>query len=161
MNKKYFLYAIIPALVLASIGGVAVYAQNATGNNSMQDLVAKIAQRFNLNQNDVQAVFDEQKTEMHANMQTKFAEKLSQAVTDGKITQAEADAITAKREELQVKRPNMANGEKPSKELMQAHQTELKQWVTDNNIPIEYVMGFGGGKMGAKGQCPMGNNPVE
>jgi len=158
MNKKYFLYAIIPALVLASIGGVAVYAQNATGNNSMQDLVAKIAQRFNLNQNDVQAVFDEQKTEMHANMQTKFAEKLSQAVTDGKITQAEADAITAKREELQVKRPNMANGEKPSKELMQAHQTELKQWAEDNNIPIQYLMGFGGGRMGPKGPCPMGNN---
>lgn len=149
MNKKYFLYAIIPVIALASVG-LGVYASETQGENPMSNLVAKIAQKFNLQEADVQAVFNEHRTEMQTNMQTKFAERLSQAVTDGKLTQAQADLITAKRAELQAERPQLANGEKPTKELMQAHQTELKQWATDNNIPLEYVMGFGGGRMGPK-----------
>jgi DNA polymerase III alpha subunit (gram-positive type) len=183
MNKKYFLYAIVPALLLASAGAVA-YASQAQDVNPMAGIVAKIAQKFNLSQNDVQAVFDEYKNEektergakmqeTQAQMEQKVKDELTQAVSDGKLTQAQMDLILAKRSELQAERSTVTQQaqEKSStktKEEMEAErdarQTEmkskqdaLKQWATDNGISEEYIRfvggmpGFGGERRGFDG----------
>jgi uncharacterized protein YwqG len=181
MNKKYFLYAIVPALLLASVGAAA-YASQAQDANPMAGIVAKIAQKFNLSQNDVQAVFDEYRDEekierdakmqeTQAQMEQKVKDELTQAVSDGKLTQAQMDLILAKRAELQAEKPAMSQQApgKPStsktKEEMEAERTArqaemkskqdaLKQWATDNGISEEYLKfvgnmpGFGGERKG-------------
>jgi energy-converting hydrogenase A subunit M len=159
MNKKYLLYVITPILAFATVG--AVYASSAIGenNNPMNDIVNAIAQKFNLNVSDVQQVFDEHRESMkaqhqelsaerQAEMQKKFGERLAQAVSDGKLTQEQADKIMAKKAELQTQRQNLQNGTpEENRENAKTHMDELKQWATDNNIPLEYLQ-IGGGGMG-------------
>lgn len=53
---------------------------------------------------DVQAVFDAQRTKMDAQRETEVKAEVSQLVTDGKLTQAQADAINTKRAELEKQR---------------------------------------------------------
>lgn len=159
MNKKYFLYALIPAIAVVSFGAVA-FASQENGKNPMSDLVTKIAQRFNLQEKDVQAVFDENRTEKQtekqADNQQKFTDALKKAVTDGKLTQAQADLIIAKRAELVAKMKTFfETGTKTKEEIKTASKqmhADLNAWATANNIPQEYVkflgLGFGGGRMG-------------
>lgn len=148
------LTAVAGSLGLATIGGSAVLAANGNGNTPRADhqssLVSAIATKFNLNQADVQAVFDAQRAQFQAEHQAQFEaklnERLAQAVTNGKLTQAQADTIKAKiqsektfMETLKDKTPE------ERRDAMKSHMTELQQWAKDNNIPTQYLMqGFGG-----------------
>lgn len=158
INKKYLLYAVVPVMALATIGGVVLAdSNNSNQTNPIDSLVNAIAQKFNLNVSDVQAVFDEHRTvmqsehreEMQTKMQEKFTEKIEQAVADGKLTQAQADLIVAKKAELNAQQENLQG--KTKEEILEAvktHRDALKQWAQDNNISLEY---FAFGKMGFKG----------
>jgi len=154
MKKKYLIYAILPVIVFATIG--TVYATSNTGgtNNPMANLVTAIAQRFNLNPSDVQQVFDEQKaqmsaqrqeqrTQMEAQQQQQFADRINQAVTDGKLTQDQADKILAKKAELEAQKLSLQKNKNENRAVMKEQMDSLKQWATDNNIPQEYLP-FGG-----------------
>lgn len=135
-------------LGLAAAGAGVSYAASATiseQGNPMSSLVTAIAQKFNLNTADVQQVFDEQRAQMQVQRQQMFSDRLAQAVTDGKLTQDQADKITAKMTELQAQREadkstfdSLTQAERQTK--MQEQMTALKQWATDNNIPTEFML---------------------
>lgn len=160
-------------LGLAVVGGNFAYANTvSTGDkhNPMSSLVSAIAIKFNLNSADVQAVVDdvmktEQATHM-ADMQANQATRLAKAVTDGKLTQAQANLITTKLSEMkasmeanQTANQNLTQAERKAK--MQAEQASLKEWATANNIPMNFLSQFGGrghGFDGGKG--PHGNGDM-
>lgn len=157
------------ALGLAGLGlGVSHAASNtsttatqSTGTvasrpNPMQSLITAIAQKFNVSANDVQAVFDEQRTQMEAQHKAEEASRLAAAVTNGTLTQAQADAITAKKAELEAARKaqkdtfqNLTEAERQAK--ITAERDALKTWATQNNIPEQYLMFLGGGHGGRGG----------
>lgn len=161
------------ALGITTAGvGVMHAAGTNSANNPMSNLVNAIAQKFNLNTADVQQVFDQQKQQMQAQRQQAEKDRLAQAVTDGKLTQDQADKITAKQQELQAQRQadkTALQGKTPA-ERQAARKSEmdsLKQWAADNNIPLQYVQfGFGGpsGHRGhglggfGQGQAPQSNS---
>ncbi|TSD06311.1 MAG: Uncharacterized protein Greene07147_170 [Parcubacteria group bacterium Greene0714_7] len=157
-------------LGLAVVGGNLAYADTLSAsdkNNPMSSLVSAIATKFNLNSADVQAVVDEvMKTERAghmAEMQANQATRLAKAVTDGKLTQAQANLITAKLAEMKASmeanrtaNQNLTEAERKTK--MQAEHESLKAWATANNIPMNFLAQFGGkghGFDGGKG--PHGN----
>ncbi len=150
---------IIPALVLTVVGGMVfgtgyVSAQSADDHNTT--LIQKLVQRFGLKTEDVQAVFNEQRQEHQANMQAKAEERLTQAVTDGKLTESQKQLILAKQKELQAAREtemeNFKNmTEEQRKTQMEAKRQELKAWAEQNNIDLRYVMGMGGRGRGVFG----------
>jgi len=145
MKHKPTLIAIL-AGSLALAGATATYAATNTNTttHSMDHLVTAISEKFHLNTSDVQAVFDAERAEMETQHQADAAQQLTQAVTDGTITQDQADLITAKRAELEGNRPDPATlstlSETERHDQMEQHMTDLKQWATDNNIPVEYVL---------------------
>jgi polyhydroxyalkanoate synthesis regulator phasin len=147
MRKK--LIIAVSAIAAAGIIGASTLgiASAATSNNSGQSIVDKIAQKFNLNKTDVQKVFDENRQEHQAARQQKQADKIAQAVKDGKITQAQADQLTAKLTELQTFRDSL-KGKAPAEQraAMQTKMTELHQWLVDNKIPTN--LSGPGGHMG-------------
>lgn len=181
--NKYTLPVAAMALVAAgAVGTFALqsYAQTATtdaattqsssttreGGNPISSLIKAIASKFNLSESDVQSVFDDQRTQMESQHKQMEQARLSQAVTDGKLTQAQADAITAKQAEMQADREANKDSfgsktEAERKTEMEAKKADLEQWATDNNIPKEF-MPFGGGRTpggpgghgGFKGQTP-------
>lgn len=119
-------------------------SSTATVINPMTDLVNALATKFNLKASDVQQVFDEQHAQMEARFQQKLSDRLAQAVKDGKLTQEQADKITAKLAELKTQRENnketfVNKTQKERQTLMKEEMTSLQQWAKDNNIPMEYL----------------------
>lgn len=157
LKKKIF----FPVLALAIIGTSLattnyVSAQDTTGPNS---LVAAIAAKFNLNQTDVQAVFDEQRTKHEEEMKTQMEAKLTQAVTDGKITEAQKQAIIAHFAEMKNERSSSSSN-RPNKVEMQnmteeqrrakmdARKVQEDAWLSQNGLTREILQGITGGPKG-------------
>ncbi|MBU6141729.1 hypothetical protein KGO95_01240 [Patescibacteria group bacterium] len=154
MNKtrlKLIAAATIAAGVLTAGLGIVHAASTTNGHPSfMSGIVAAIAQKFNVNPSDVQQVVDQQlarqKTQAMTARPQSIADRLAQAVTDGKLTQAQATLI--QNEEASVKTQMAALQGKTGTDLRTAMgqiMTSLKQWAADNNIPQQYLM-FGSGR---------------
>src|SRR3989338_8135956 len=96
-KKSMIAAAIVATLGMGAFGATTAFAASGAveGRNPMQNLVSAIAEKFNLNELDVQAVFDEQRDAAQEKHQENAGEHLAKAVTDGKLTQAQADAIAA------------------------------------------------------------------
>lgn len=140
-------------LGLAGTGAGVIHAANtATGSGHMTGLVSALAQKFNLNQADVQQVVEQHHQDMmvqhHQEMTQRLTERLVQAVKDGKLTQEQSDKILAKHQELEALHESL-KGKTPEemKTAMKAQMESLQQWATDNNIPKEFMF-FGKMKMG-------------
>lgn len=161
MKNTKLRYVLLPILGLSFLVGGITYASAETNGrgNPFGNLAEAIAAKFNVPIADVQTVINDtvaaNRAEMAKNRPGRV-DMLAQAVKDGKLTQAQADLITAKRTELRnavgsVK--DLSVTERAS--LMKEHQAALKEWATANNIPEEYVFGFGGG-MRRGGGMPFG-----
>ena len=156
LKRKVF----FPVLALAIIGAGLmstniVSAQTGTGANS---LITAIAQKFNLNENDVKAVFEDQRSKRAANLTQKIEDRVTQAVKDGKITEAQKTAILAKLEEMKNNHPdpstfkNLTPDQK--KTQMAQKKAEMDAWLNQNGISqqtFRQLIGFRGMGFGMKG----------
>ena len=146
MNKKIILSAtVVGVLSLAGLAGVSL--AQAQGPADQSSLIQKIAEHFGLNQDEVQTVFNEyrqeEQTQRQAEMQTKREEVLSQAVTDGKITQEQKSAILAKEAEMQQQvseLKDLSNEERQTQ--MTALREEMRAWFESQGID-ETQLGLG------------------
>jgi len=141
-----------------SVGLVSAAASNNTGGGT--SIVDKIATKFNLNKSDVQAVFDEDRESHEADMQARMQERLSQAVTDGKLTQDQADYITQAMAEIK----SLTKGQRPdemdqsTKDQLKAKMDALRAWAQENDIDLRLV-GRGPGGPGGHMGGPMMSAP--
>lgn len=134
---------------LASFGVANAATSTTSSSDPMSSLVDAIANKFNLNKTDVQAVFDTQRSKMEAQREADVKADVAKLVTDGKLTQAQAEKINAKRAELQAQREaaRSSDSTKTREEMkseMDAKRTELETWAKDNGIDtayLRYVMG--------------------
>lgn len=159
MKRRLAAIGAITAMSAAGFTGVNIAnAATATDStNPMSNLVDAVASKFNLDKTEVQSVFDEQRNAMEAERETDRKAQVSQLVKDGKITQAQAEMINAKRAELQKEResnrdmmPGKMSDERKAE--MEAHKTELDKWFSDNGIDSQYRYLL----MGGPGHSPEG-----
>ena len=126
--------AVIAAAATVSIGSAR--AENDGGSS----IVDKIATRFNLKNDDVQKVFDENRAEHEAKRQKKLEDRLHGAVEDKKITAEQKDQILAKHKELKSFMDSIKNESHEERhELMEDKMDELKKWAEENNIPENLI----------------------
>lgn len=141
MTKKT---VIVPAIILTIVGGIAAfgasnaYAQNAQGRTP--SIIQELATKFGLNVNDVKAVFDQNRQERQAQMETNFEQRLTQAVTAGKLTEAQKQLIIAKRKEIQTAHQNQ----------QKIQRQDVLTWAKQNNIDPQYLFGLDGFRMGMR-----------
>jgi len=134
-NKK--LIAVILALgIFASVGyfgtSYVVASENAPGYST---LVTRLSQRFNLSESDIKAVFDAVRDEKMEARKAELSKRLSQAVSDGVITEAQKSALLTKMQEHQAERKE--------------NREEMKKWFSDNGIDqskLAKYLRFAGGK---------------
>jgi hypothetical protein len=169
MNKKIAMVAIVFTIVGAGlVGSAKVFAQTTNGTDHMSTLVQKIASTFGLKNSDVQAVFDQHRSDRQATMETAFVARLDQAVKDGSITDAQKQLILAKHKELVAKRQAdmqvMAGktveerkaAKDANKTTREAERNALQEWATQNGIDVKFLMsGFAMGD--ARGHGRLGN----
>ena len=140
--------AIVLALgVIVSVGYFGGSYVMAGDTNPMHDsLITKIAQRFNLKEADVEAVFESVRDERQEEMKANRQEKLSQAVKDGVITEAQKTTLLAKMEEhIGERREN---------------REEMQNWFKSQGIDEtklrEYMRPVGKGNGEGRGMGMMG-----
>lgn len=117
--------------VLALVGFVSILGINAKGikaaetkTDPFSGIVQAVAQKFNLDQAQVKTVVDDYQTQQRADMEAKMAadqeNRLTQAVTDGKITADQKQKIIDER-------------------------NQIKSWSSSTGIDTSYLMmGMGG-----------------
>lgn len=158
MLQKKIMLPVIGIAILGStlFGAQYVSAQDATSSSS---IVQKIAEKFNLNATDVQKVFDEEHAARSAERQAAFEKNLSQAVTDGKITATQKDAIAKKFAAMKTGKSadheafkSMTDEER--QKAMETKKQELADWASEIGLTTEVLqevlgrkggMGFHGG----------------
>lgn len=158
--------AIVAALGTGAVGvGTSLAAQGSVRQPEfMSELVDAVALEFSLDPEAVREVFHEQLAEHREEMQASHAERFEQflvkAVADGKITEAEADAVREKRAEMAAYMESL-EGMDPGErhEAMQEKMEEVRDWAEENGIPMEYVRFGAGGKMGPAGAGHRGVHP--
>jgi len=144
-KKSLLITGAVASVTLAGIAGLGV-ASAATNNPQPNSIIDKIATKFNLNRNDVAPVFEEDRAEHEAEHQQQVEDRLTQAVADGKITEAQKAKILAKLKEIQTNREAW-KGKTPEerhKAMKELHDS-LQKWADENGISLEYLhMGMGG-----------------
>lgn len=153
--KKQILIPVMGATLLGAglLTSSRIFAQTSGNGNPMTSLVEKIAAKFNLNKADVQAVFDQHRSERQTQMEAQYEAQLNQYVIDGKITADQKNLILAKHRELISKKQsewqNLANltpqerqkAWETKKTQMETERQALREWATQNGIDVKYVMG--------------------
>lgn len=141
-KKSVIAAAIVATLGMGAFGASSAFAASNTteGHNRMQNLVTAIAEKFNLSESDVQAVFDEQRTAMQEQRQENAAEHLAQAVEDGKLTQAQADAITANMASQKTFFESLKDmTQEERQDALKANAESQKAWAEENNLPKPFA----------------------
>lgn len=144
MNKKI----IFPVIALAVLGYAILDVNLASAdetNNPKSTIVEKIAEEFGLNQDDVQQVFDEVRSERQAEMKAIEDQRLNQLISDGKITKEQKALIQTKQEELRAERESIKNsfkdlGREERQAQMESKKTELETWASENGLDAAYLM---------------------
>lgn len=172
--RKSILIASAAGVVgLGALAGTAL-ANTTTGGTTLVD---KIAQKFNLNKDEVQKVFDQNKTDRKAEMETRYEERLAQAVKDGKLTEEQKTKILAKHKELEAKfeaerdahkdeRADFENKTEAERQAlmdqrkaeMDKLKSDIEAWEKANNIPTGYLMMGPGGHGGHGGHGGFGGH---
>jgi len=139
IKKLFLILGLTIILGAVYFGTRSTYAQTTTGTS--QTIIERIAEKFGLKQADVQTVFDNYRQEKFQEMQkerkARLEEKLTEAVSSGKISQTQKQAILKKFDELQNKRV--------------AERTDLENWTKQNSLDnlgmgmgfLEHKFGFG------------------
>ena len=147
MDKKYYIAAAVLAIVGASImGASAVSAQNA---DVRQNMIKSLAQKLGIEESKVQTAMEAIHTERQAEMQKKMEVNLTQAVKDGKITEAQKQLILKKHAEMKAERENWKESmqnltPEQRKAAMEKKRAELQSWAKENGIDMSvFQLGMG------------------
>jgi hypothetical protein len=145
MNKKLIVPALVVAMGSAAVLGTSQIQAQTKTNNDYPPIVQKLVTKFGLNENEVKAVFDEERAAREAEMKAKMEDRLNQAVANGKITEAQKQKIIAKLQELHEQRAEqMAKFKDMTPEERRAeHQkmkAELEALAKENGIDPQYLM---------------------
>lgn len=142
-KKPLLIGSIFAGIALAGLIG---YAASAQGASTGPTLVDKIAQHFNLNKAEVQKVFDDNRAQKMADRETKYEARLTQAVTDGKLTVAQKDLILAKHKEVIAFMATLKDKSPADRRsALTQERTDIQAWEKQNNIPTGYLSLMGPG----------------
>lgn len=133
MSKKTIIPTItlISLLAVGMIGSRVAFAEEA---GYSLPIVQKIAEAFGLNEDEVQAVFDAARDERRERQQINREERLTQAVTDGVITEEQKQALENKWQEMASER-----------EAERAQQREkMRAWFESQGIDERALVQYGG-----------------
>ena len=136
MNKK-ILVPTIALAVLTMVGVVGAKTIKADENNTYPPIVQRLAEKFNLNQDEVKNVFDEERQFRQQDRLNSLEDGLNKAVSDGVITSEQKQAFLDMHNNMQQERGQ--------------NREEMQTWFSENGIDhdkFSSYIGFMGGGFG-------------
>lgn len=142
MNKKL----VASALILTTVVGLGavklnkVYAEESEG--PMRRGFQAFIERFNLNEDEVNEFMQEQREEREQYRTQHINDKLADAVAEGKITEAQKEALLEKMAEHHSQADELRQQSREEhREQMESHREEFKAWAESQGIDLE-ELGF-------------------
>lgn len=123
------------SLVAIAVSTLGIGAVSAAQNSNKDDLASKIASRFNLNKDDVQSVFDENRAEHDQARKAKLENRLTKAVRNGKLTEDQKTNILTRVDENKAFFESLKDMEPAErKTALDNHKKEMEAWAKENGI---------------------------
>ena len=156
MKKKILLPAIFAIAILA-VGVLSTTAVSAQ-DSVYPPIIERIAEKFNLNKDDVKNVFEEVHNERAADMYANFVERLDDLVAEGKLTAEQKQALLDKHEEIQKELESLSGLDRKSKtQKVREIQQEFRNWADSQGIDLTQIRPLGDGfRKGGVGMWMMG-----
>lgn len=154
-NKQTILVLLL--LVLVAVGavfGATLVAAAAEDTDGYPPIIQALAERFNLNADDVKEVFDEQHEAKRDKMQQRHEDHLDEAVEAGTLTDEQKEALLKKKEELRVQMDEIKDLPPEERfEAMKETHEEFKAWAEESGIDLKALHnGAGKGRFGPMGR---------
>lgn len=148
--EKYIKNGIVVGiLVLIAVAGFGLASQARAQENPgrFSSIIQRLADKFGLNQDEVQAVFDEERAAHQAEHEAMFSQRLDDAVSSGQITAEQKQLIIDKRAELESERQAFRDEAasltpQERRDLMKTKQDELMTWAQENGIDLSLLHRF-------------------
>lgn len=147
------------------VAGASVAAKSSlAANTSSDNLASRIATVFGLDQSKVQSTIDTFREEERQNRQTemkqKLTDRLTQAVTDGKLSEDQKNTILNKEAEIQARLDEAMkiSDETNRKTALDTIHTDTEAWLNANTWAKAYLHGpgfDGPGRPGGRGHRGM------
>ena len=145
------------SLAATTLFATAPMAHAQTNNNPFQGLIQAIAQKFGLNQTDVQSVANQFKADHKAQnlqkLQQKENNRLDNLVKQGKLTAIQEQQVKDEIAKLQSEFPTSSEKgmtKAQRKQQMQNMQNEINSWSQSTGIDKKYLLPFGAFGMGMR-----------
>ncbi len=142
INSKLAVVGAVSAIAGATFIGASV--ASAHDNNGGQELVSKVAEQFNLSEDEVQAVFDDYREERHAEHEAEREEArathLQELVDEGVITEEQRSELEAFAEEHHAKMEELRDQDLSRSEIrdaMEALRDEMEAWAEAEGLDID------------------------
>lgn len=180
MNKRTSLIA--AAAILATMGTVGVYSTMAStdttpqetapieqqtapdeGVQPVKDFQQALADHFNLDIEEVEAFFEEYRAEKKGDFEERAADRLNELVTEGTITQEQADALTSLYEDGEEFRQSLADlSPEERREAVEERMEEVKAWAEEQGLDEEFPLlgGLMKHRQEHGGRGPFGGGPL-
>lgn len=141
VTKPLLIAATVATIGVIGVGATTFAHAEETNNSGGSSLVDKLAAKFNLNKDEVKAVFDAEHKVRQAEHAQDAKERLDNAVKDGALTQEQADHIQAVFDEIKA-----LHGDTNPRELsddirdqIRDKMDELRSWAEENDIDMRQI----------------------
>lgn len=129
------------AIVAGSMLAVTVAsAHSGVSEEKQSERVSALAERFNLDESEVQSFFDDQRAEHREEHEAKRAEHIKELIESGTLTQAQADELIALKDEakssIEALKESDADREE-IKKLMEENRSKVEAWASEQGINLE------------------------
>lgn len=164
-SKKYI---VVPIMVIGLVAILSfssvdeVNASSSSRSRSRGNFAQAFAEKFNLNEDEVKIAMSEFHQQnmltREQEMESRLEERLSQAVSDEKITQTQMYAILEKHEEMHDRMQELRDQDLSPDEMHELRadiHEEMQAWAEEQGIDYESFMRIGDGMMGRGGKGMM------
>ncbi len=135
---------ILPALAIAgllAVGAISAPTVQAMESERGLPLIQRIAERFGLNESEVEEVFTQYRLERHLVQRDHFAAHLAELVEAGHLTQEQADIIVEKYETMQADHEALMQASPEERDTYcNAHHAEVRAWIEKSGIALPEAM---------------------
>lgn len=139
MNKKI----LIPSLALIAFVGIGsnfVKTAHAEENRKLSPMLQGLVEKFNLNESEVATFVNDQRDANRAQVEADKLDRLNTAVSEGKLTEDQKNALLAKQEENKANRESMQELTREERDTkIKENRDAMKTWAEDNGIDLSVL----------------------
>ncbi len=141
ISKNLLAGVAVTTVAAGSIIGIgAASAHGGFGNGD--NVASEVAQKFNLNEEEVKQFFEDKHQERETEMEAKRSERLQALVDAGTITADQKTALEAKSEEMHTLRESFRDQDLTREQMhdkMKEARDSFKTWANEQGIDLEAI----------------------